>query len=108
MNIIQYTKILFLFKGGRTDSEIVAWLKKKTGPPAQPLATTEDVKKFLEKEVAVIGFFKDQESEPAKAFLSAADGIDDIEFGIVSDAAVASEQKVEGDKIVLFKKVCKL
>lgn len=94
-----------MFVGGRTASEIVAWLKKKTGPPATSLESSDAVKKFLEKEVAVVGFFADKESEGAKAFTNAADGIDDVEFGIVSDAAIAAENKVEGDKIVLFKKV---
>lgn len=91
--------------GGRTESEIVAWLKKKTGPPATPLDTAEAVTKFLTKEVAVVGFFADKESDAAKAYISAAEGIDDVEFGIVSDSAIAAEHKVEGDKIVLFKKV---
>lgn len=95
----------FISIGGRTESEIVTWLKKKTGPPAASLGTADDVKKFLEKDVAVVGFFSDKDSDGTKAFTSAADGIDDVEFGIVSDAAIASEYKVEGDKIVLFKKV---
>lgn len=80
-------------------------MKKKTGPPATALDTAEAVTKFLEKEVAVIGFFTDKESDNAKAFINAADGIDDVEFGIVSDAAIAKEHNVEGDKVVLFKKV---
>lgn len=67
--------------------------------------SAEAVTKFLTKEVAVIGFFADKESDAAKAYIAAADGIDDVEFGIVSDSAIAAEHKVEGDKIVLFKKV---
>jgi len=92
------------YTGGRTETEIVTWLKKKTGPPATDLDSAEAVTKFLEKEVAVIGFFADKESEAAKAFIKAADGIDDVEFGLVTDAALAKEQNVEGDKVVLFKK----
>ncbi|EDO36830.1 predicted protein, partial [Nematostella vectensis] len=92
------------YAGGRTAPEIVSWLNKKTGPPAKDLATADAMKDFITKEVAVVGFFTDKESDAAKAFLSAADGIDDVEFGIVSDKAIASEHKVEGDKIVLFKK----
>ena len=92
--------------GGRTQAEIVAWLNKKTGPPAKALATAEDLNGFLEKkEVAVIGFFKDAESENAKVFLEVAAASESIEFGLVSDEAVTTEQKVEGDAIVLFKKV---
>lgn len=106
MGMISNSKFLFfILIGGRTESEIVTWLKKKTGPPAASLGTADDVKKFLEKDVAVVGFFSDKDSDGTKAFTSAADGIDDVEFGIVSDAAIASDYKVEGDKIVLFKKV---
>ena len=79
---------------------------KKTGPPAKTLETAEDVKKFTEdREVAVIGFFTDVESAEAKAYTGAADGIDDVEFGIVSNAEIAKENNVEGNGIVLFKKV---
>ena len=79
---------------------------KKTGPPAKSLETSEDVKKFIDdKEVAVIGFFADVESAKAKAYSGAADGIDDVEFGIVLNADIAKEYEVEGNGIILFKKV---
>jgi len=93
------------YGGGRTSDEIVSWLKKKTGPPAKDLLSSEDVKSFQEaKDVVVVGFFADDTTDEAKAFLEAADGIDDVEFGIVKDAALAKEHKVEGHGIVLFKK----
>jgi len=92
------------YGGGRTSDTIIAWLEKKTGPPAAALADVDAAKKFLEdNKVAVVGFFKDQESEAAKAFLEAAAGMDNIKFGISSDDAVASEYGVSGDKVVLFK-----
>lgn len=44
---------------GRQASDIVNWLKKKTGPPAVELKTVDEAKTFAEKEeVVVIGFFK--------------------------------------------------
>ena len=95
-----------LYLGGRTADEIVIWLKKKTGPPAKSLESSEDVKSFIEgKEVAVVGFFADVESPEAKAYTSAADGIDDVEFGVVSNADVAKEYEIDGNGIALFKKV---
>ena len=97
---------MFPFSGGRQAADIVSWLLKKTGPPARSLETIEDVKKFIEeREVAVIGFFEDVESAEAKAYTGAADSVDDVEFGIVSNKDIAKEYEVEGNGIVLFKKV---
>lgn len=80
-------------------------MSKKTGPSAKDLLSSEDVKSFTEaKDVTVVGFFADADSAEAKAFVETAEGIDDIAFGLVKDAAVAAEHKVEGNGIVLFKK----
>lgn len=93
------------FAGGRTAADIVNWLKKKTGPPATSLDTVEAAKALQEKdEVVVIGFFKDQESDAAKAFLDVAGTTDDVPFAITSSDDVFAEYKVEKDSVVLFKK----
>jgi protein disulfide-isomerase A1 len=66
------------YGGGRTADTIVSWLEKKTGPPALDLADAEAAKKFVaDNKVAVIGFFKDQTTAEAKAFLEVAATIDD-------------------------------
>ncbi|XP_059475550.1 protein disulfide-isomerase isoform X2 [Neocloeon triangulifer] len=93
------------YSGGRQSADIVGWLKKKTGPAAKELSSVADAKEFVEaNNVAVIGFFKDQTTDGAKAFLAAASAIDDHPFGITSDDSVFSEYKVDGEKVVLFKK----
>jgi len=92
------------YGGGRTSEEIITWLNKKTGPPAKVLEKAEEVKAFIDpKEVAVVGFFADKESELAAAFIKAADGLDDIEFAITTPEA-SGEYEVKEDKIVVFKK----
>ncbi|XP_030839744.1 ER calcistorin isoform X1 [Strongylocentrotus purpuratus] len=89
------------YAGGRTGPEIVAWLNKKTGPPAATIASVEDAEAFLaDKEVAVIGFFKDV----PQTFLDVAVNIDDIPFAIVSDDAVISHYEAKDGSIILFKK----
>ena len=51
----------------------MSWLENKTGPPAKTLATVEEAVEFVKPlGVAVIGFFEDETSEAAKAFLLAA------------------------------------
>jgi len=92
------------YTGGRTTDTIISWLEKKTGPPAVSLDNPEASKKFVEdNKVAVIGFFKDKETDEAKAFLEAADSMEDAHFGITSEDDVFKAHEVEGNKIVLFK-----
>lgn len=79
---------------------------KKTGPPAKELSSVEAAKDFIEaSNVAVIGFFKDQTTDAAKAFLEVAAAIDDIPFGITSDDAVLKQYEASCGNIILFKKV---
>lgn len=94
------------YNGGRQADDIVNWLNKRTGPPAQELKSVEDAKKLMEAEnVVIVGFFKDAESENAKVFLDVASLIDDLKFGITGEDSVISEYKTEDGKVLLFKKV---
>lgn len=104
-DVILYFVVLF-YIGGRTSDDIINWLKKKTGPPAKELATVEAAKEFVDaNNVAVIGFFKDQTTDDAKAFLDVASSIDDIPFGLASDDAVCNEFSTKCGHVMLFKKV---
>ena len=92
------------YSGGRNADDIVSWLKKKTGPPAKALETVEAAKELIaSKPVVVVGFFKDQTTDAAKEFLSAAAANDDIPFGITAVDAVISEYEAADGKIILFK-----
>ncbi|KAI5613755.1 protein disulfide-isomerase precursor [Silurus asotus] len=93
------------YTAGRQADDIVNWLKKKTGPAATTLTEVTQAESLIaDNEVAVVGFFKDVESEGAKTFIKAAEAIDDIPFGITSDDAVFSKFEVTKDGVVLFKK----
>ena len=47
------------YNGGRTQDDIVSWLKKKTGPAAEELKSVSDLNKLKESgDVVVIGAFK--------------------------------------------------
>jgi protein disulfide-isomerase A1 len=52
-----------------------------------------------------IVLFQDTSSAAAKNFLAAANAIDDHPFGITSEDSVFSEYNVDGEAVVLFKKV---
>uniref|UniRef100_A0A8C7CE07 Protein disulfide-isomerase n=1 Tax=Oncorhynchus kisutch TaxID=8019 RepID=A0A8C7CE07_ONCKI len=93
------------YSAGRQADDIVNWLKKRTGPAATTLGEVAEAESMIaHNEVAVIGFFKDVESEGAKAFLNAAEAVDDVPFGITSNDAVYSKFEVSKDGVVLFKK----
>uniref|UniRef100_A0A8C8ZJP2 protein disulfide-isomerase n=1 Tax=Prolemur simus TaxID=1328070 RepID=A0A8C8ZJP2_PROSS len=94
------------YTAGREADDIVNWLKKRTGPAATILSDGAAAESFVESsEVAVIGFFKDVESDFAKQFLQAAEAVDDIPFGITSNSDVFSKYQLDTDGVVLFKKV---
>jgi protein disulfide-isomerase A1 len=94
------------YNGGRTADTIVTWVEKKTGPPAVALDSVDAAKTFIEdNDIAVVGFFADLESDAAKAFKEVAGSNDDYKFGIATTGSdVATENKVDAESIVLFKK----
>ncbi|KAH0554399.1 protein disulfide-isomerase [Cotesia glomerata] len=92
------------YTGGRQADEIVAWLMKKTGPPAKELSTVDDSKALIDaNEVVVVGFFKDLESTDAKVFMDVANSIDEQVFGVTSDEKVFDEYKATDGSVILFK-----
>ncbi|CAH2291797.1 disulfide-isomerase [Pelobates cultripes] len=93
------------YSAGREAPDIVNWLKKRTGPAATTLSDEAAVTALVDaNEVAVIGFFKDTESDLAKVFVQAAESVDDIPFGISSSDDAFSKYEITKDTIVLFKK----
>merc|ERR1719270_1924903 len=71
---------------------------------ALALANAEEAKAFVEgKTVAVIGCFKDETTDAAKAYLGVASNLDDIPFGITGDEAVCTEYGVEGEGVIMVK-----
>uniref|UniRef100_A0A6M2DXS5 Protein disulfide-isomerase n=1 Tax=Xenopsylla cheopis TaxID=163159 RepID=A0A6M2DXS5_XENCH len=93
------------YTGGRQADDIITWLKKKTGPPAKELETVDDAKAFIEEsQVVIVGFFKDRESDEAKAFLAAANSVDDYPFGITSNEDVYKNYEAKCGSVILFKK----
>jgi len=93
------------YTGGRTADTIISWIEKKTGPAAITLMDVDMAKKFIDdNKVAVVGFFKNVESDEAKAFLEVAANLDDFKFAVTNVEEVLKEYEVSEDaKVVLFK-----
>ncbi|XP_015587493.1 protein disulfide-isomerase [Cephus cinctus] len=92
------------YGGGRQADDIVNWVVKKTGPAAKDLTSAEEIKSFIDNNnVAVVGFFKDNESEAATVFLDAGNADDDHNFGLVKSEELFGEYDAEDGTIILFK-----
>lgn len=93
------------YGGGRQADDIVAWVIKKTGPPAVEIDSVEAADKLIEEnQVYVVGCFKDRESDEAKAYLAVANAVDDYQFGITSNEEVVAKAGGKCGQVVLFKK----
>ena len=95
------------YTGGRMAPEMVAWLDRKLGPPALPLAGLPEVEQFTAKhEVAVVGFFA-EESPGLARYTEACRDYDDYgvtyPVALTTDPAAAQHFSVS-DRVVLFKK----
>jgi protein disulfide-isomerase A1 len=94
------------YSAGRMASDILTWLKKKTGPVAEPVETLEEAKTLIAgNEVLVFGFFTvdkvDDEAE--KAFLEVAEENDEIPFAFTNVADVFTGYQITAPSIVIFK-----
>jgi len=81
---VQGFPTIFFFKGGekvdyegeRTEEAFGEFAEQMSAPPFKSLANEEELKDFVgANDVAVVGTFADLESDAAKAFVEAADGL---------------------------------
>eukprot|EP01006_Ploeotia_vitrea_P031474 TRINITY_DN63803_c0_g2_i2.p1 TRINITY_DN63803_c0_g2~~TRINITY_DN63803_c0_g2_i2.p1 ORF type:complete len:480 (+),score=28.09 TRINITY_DN63803_c0_g2_i2:60-1499(+) len=92
------------YGGGRTSSEIVSWINKKTGSAAKVVNTADELSNLQETtDVVVLGLFADINSAAGKGFMSLADADDDMVYAYTTDDAVKSSLGVTGDHVVLLK-----
>ena len=90
------------YTGGRTEAEVVNWMRKKSGPPCVELKTEKDVEKFQkDNEVCVV--YYGNKKEDIDHYSNVARKIEDFSFGIVKDEDLAKKYGKVGS-IVLYKK----
>jgi len=92
------------FNGGRTASEIVSWIKKKTGPAYKTLDSQASLDSFKDgADVVVVGFLE-AGSDAFAAFEGAARQSEDVEFAVLASSEVAAQAGASFPSIVLYKK----
>ena len=93
------------YEGDHTAEAIVAWVRRRAGPPAVTLNTTEEAEKFLEEsEAAVVGFFAD--GAGAEAFLEWAAQEESLPCAVATTEELAKKFDAADGSVVIFKKVC--
>jgi protein disulfide-isomerase A1 len=91
------------YNGGRTQSEIVSWMKKKTGPASRTLSSVAEVESFHNgAEVAVV-YFGDNAYD-LTVFERVAKSNDDLLFATCASEECFSHFGVQAGTVVLFKK----
>lgn len=91
------------YNGGRTEADIISWMKKKTGPASKLLNTPEEVETFHgSSDVAVVLF--SAEEALLQTYERVARSNDDILFAHCAAAACLEKFGVQAGSVVLFKK----
>ena len=91
------------YNGGRTESEIVAWMRKKTGPATKTLTTVAEVEKFSGEGDVVLVYFGSS-AEQLSIFNNYAKSNDDLQFATVNSEEANTQFGVTAGSVVLFKK----
>jgi protein disulfide-isomerase A1 len=92
----------FDYNSGRTEKDVVKFMRKKTQPPTKPLENIEDLEKFIkENDVAIVYFGND--ASQVDAFTKVARKIDDFSFATVVSEEIASKKEAKKGSVVLFK-----
>jgi len=80
------------YGGGRSESTIVSWIKKRELPAVTDLTDAEGIEKLSKGDsIVLVGYFA-KDSDADKAFRKIADAKrDNFVFGVVNDAALAGD-----------------
>jgi len=68
------------YEGGRSERDIVAFMKKKTGPPSKELEDAAALEKAKSSEAVVTAYLSSEDAPEAKVFMDFASSNDDLEF----------------------------
>jgi protein disulfide-isomerase A1 len=94
------------YTGGRTSDEIVAWLKKKTGPAVTIIQSAAQAEELLESQIPIaVAYLESVEGTEAEEYTAVARLEDGVSFFSTSDAEVAKKFGLDkAPALVLLKK----
>jgi protein disulfide-isomerase A1 len=90
------------YNGGRTAPEIIAWLKKKTGPPSVEVNSVEEIEKHIRDNDAVAVFFGDSSSSVFSHYTSVASDVDEVVFISTTSAEAREKYGAQENHVVIF------
>ena len=89
------------YTGGRKESEVVNWMRKKSGPATKDLKTVEEVEKFQKDNDVVLVYFGTNKDD-IQEFTNVARKVEDFPFAVVGNEEVIKKFTKPGT-VVLFK-----
>ena len=89
------------YTGGRKESEVVNWMRKKSGPATKDLKTVEEVEKFQKDNDVVLVYFGTNKDD-IQEFTNVARKNEDFPFAVVGNEDVIKKFTKPGT-VVLFK-----
>ncbi|MCP3683415.1 MAG: thioredoxin fold domain-containing protein [bacterium] len=91
------------YNGGRTEPEIVSWLRKKTGPPSKEFTAASDVEAWNNSNEVGLVFFGSN-AELFEVFQNVARSNDDVSFGYCSTDECLTHFNAKHGQVTIFKK----
>jgi len=92
------------YDGPREADGIIKKMVKEAGPVSKKLETVDALKKFLDtSDIAVVGYFNNDDSYINKAHMKAADALPDVKFAHTLSDEVKKEMEVSESKVILYR-----
>ncbi|NWV23657.1 PDILT protein, partial [Origma solitaria] len=92
-------------KGVRTASTFITWVKRRTGPSAVLINSTDQAEAMIKAEdLAVIGFFRELHNDSAEVFCETARDVPEVAFGLAASEELCASYGVQRSSVVLFRK----
>lgn len=91
------------YNGGRTASEIVSWVNKKSGPTSQELSTAEALEAFRKQNKVGVVFYGESSSAQYQAYLGVSAAFDDVAFAHTFEVALREADTAPVNSVVVYK-----